>query len=128
MHLYKSIKEIRDFSRKFPHKIIDNVRAVISSLNSKGKKLHALRYTDIDFSLYQAKQLNSSNSSLPLFGVPLAHKELFGRYIKHSNSWPFEGGSKSLTGNGFTESFGIGTKYIINQWYIIHQLTWSLDV
>ena len=98
MYLYKSIKEIRNFSRKYPYKITENIKQVISELNSTGKKLNALRFTDTEFSLSQAKNLTNANFSLPLFGVPLAHKELFGRYIKNANSWPFEGGSKSFKG------------------------------
>ena len=39
-----------------------------------------------------------------------------------------EGGSKSLTGTGFTESFGIGTKYIINQTQNDFSYTFGIEI
>ena len=98
MSLYQSVDHLRSLSRQNPSNIIENITNVIFNLNTLGKDLDAVTFTDKNFSISQANQIINSNIELPLYGVPMAHKELYGRYINEIQSWPNEGGSRSFKG------------------------------
>ena len=91
---FKSISEIKNLISK-NNNIHEILESVIDELESTGKTLDALKFTDKDFAISQANKIKNSDSELPLYGVPLAHKELFQRFIKNGKAWPNEGGSKS---------------------------------
>ena len=91
---FKSILEIKDIIFKNNNNIYKILESVIDQLETKGNSLQALKFVDKDFAISQANKINN-NTELPLYGVPLAHKELFQRFIENGKSWPNEGGSKS---------------------------------
>ena len=92
---FKSISEIKNLISKNNNNIHVILESVIDELESTGKTLDALKFTDKDFAINQANKIKNSDTELPLYGVPLAHKELFQRFIKNGKAWPNEGGSKS---------------------------------
>ena len=91
---FKSILEIKDIIFKNNNNIYKILESVIDQLETKGNSLQALKFIDKEFAISQASKINN-NTELPLYGVPLAHKELFQRFIENGKSWPNEGGSKS---------------------------------
>ena len=98
MTFYHSALEIASESRDTPDSIVPRISAVLSALEEHGKSLSAVRFLDEEFSLKQALTLSTtSDRTAPLFGVPLAHKELYGR-VTTSGPWPDEGGSASCEG------------------------------
>ena len=93
---FKSISEIKDLIFENKNNFFEILESTIEQLESKGKTLNALRFTDKDFAIFQGNKIFSEkNFELPLFGVPLAHKELFQRKLKGGQAWPNEGGSES---------------------------------
>ena len=97
---FKSISEIKSLVLSSPNSILEIVNDVVYKLNSIGKTLDAIKYTNSKFSLDQASKLiQEKQYDLPLFGVPLAHKELFQRIQDNGVGWPNEAGSKSREGN-----------------------------
>ena len=95
MSLYKSISDYNLIYQNDDTSVSFEIEKVINQLETLGKKLDAVSFIDREFSLKQCKDLSNKKKSLPLFGVPLAHKELYGRFIENGISWPNEGGSKS---------------------------------
>ena len=79
MPFYKSIKQIRNKIQGDISQISNITLDVIEALENQGKALKAVSFLDKEFSYYQAKKLEKVESTFPLKGVPLAHKELFGR-------------------------------------------------
>ena len=104
MPFYQTVEQIRTLSRHNPSNIIENVSNIISKLETLGKDLDAVTFTDQKFSISQANKIKNSNLNLPLYGVPMAHKELYCRYIDEFQSWPNEGGSKSFEGRKSTQT------------------------
>ena len=96
----RSIEEMRVNIDNHPKSIIEQTSLALSNLDNLGKKLNAVVHVAKDESITRAKHLQNAllqsdvNSSSPLFGVPVAHKELFMR-----EGWPCEGGSKTLVGH-----------------------------
>ena len=71
------------------------MQEVLDQLNGLGRQLDAVRFLDESFAHKQAEQLAASAEADQLLaGVPLAHKELYGRTFT-GPGWPDEGGSKS---------------------------------
>lgn len=103
MPAYQSIADIVTQNRQDHTAIVQHVEQVLIELESIGRALKAVTHIDTDFSMSQANaladtQTNKPLSSQPLYGVPLAHKELYGRQIEGRESWPDEGGSQSYAG------------------------------
>jgi aspartyl-tRNA(Asn)/glutamyl-tRNA(Gln) amidotransferase subunit A len=98
MSFYQSALDIAAESRDAPDSIPARTSAILSALDGLGRRLSATRFLDKDFSLAQAEaQAKQTNRSAPLFGVPMAHKELYGR-VAPSGPWPDEGGSSTCEG------------------------------
>ncbi len=98
MSFYQSALDIAAESRDAPDSIPARTSAILSALDGLGRRLSATRFLDEDFSLSQAEtQATETDRSAPLFGVPLAHKELYGR-LTPAGPWPDEGGSSSCEG------------------------------
>ena len=76
MSLYKSISDYNLIYQNDDTSVSFEIEKVINQLETLGKKLDAVSFIDREFSLKQCKDLSNKNKSLPLFGVPLAHKEL----------------------------------------------------
>ena len=96
MNRFQSITALHDIAAQ-PEDRVALTNAVVDDLAVTGKTLDALVYLDRDFAVDQAKRLTPSDH--PLSGVPLAHKELYGR-----DGWPNEGGSKTHQGQLATET------------------------
>ncbi len=93
---FKSILEIKDLIFENKNNIFKILESTIEQLEEKGKALDALRFVDRDFAISQANKIFSEKDfDTPLFGVPLAHKELFQRKLEIGKAWPNEGGSES---------------------------------
>ena len=98
MPFYKSIKQIRSAVKNDLNQLSKVTEDVLKALDSRGKALNAVSFLDKEFSNFQAQELKKDKPDLPLYGVPLAHKELFGRVKINDGAWPNEGGSESLKG------------------------------
>ena len=99
MSLYQSVDAYRAAHHTQPGETAARVQQVLDQLNGLGRRLAAVRFTDEDFALDQAGQLAASKQAdQHLAGVPLAHKELYGRTFTDRPGWPDEGGSKSYQG------------------------------
>ena len=99
MSLYRSVDDYRLSHRKQPEGTGARVQEVLDQLNSLGRRLDAVRFVDEEFAREQAEQLiTPTDTDTPLAGVPLAHKELYGRAFADRPGWPDEGGSKSCEG------------------------------
>lgn len=99
MSLYQSVDAYREAHHKQPGEIAARVQEVLDQLNGLGRRLDAVRFTDEGFAHEQAEQLAASDQTeQPLAGVPLAHKELYGRAFADGTGWPDEGGSQSCEG------------------------------
>ncbi len=98
MPSYQSLIEIRAENTADPACIEARARNVIDELETVGRQLSAVTFTDPDFTLAQAQNCAGSHYKGPLYGVPLAHKELYGRALPQNRGWPFEGGSRSYQG------------------------------
>ena len=97
MPFYQSIPEILAENRADKKAVETRAERVVSALDGLGRELDATVFLDPEFSHNQARSLSDGDKNLPLFGVPLAHKELYGR--KQAGAvWPDEGGSKSCKG------------------------------
>jgi aspartyl-tRNA(Asn)/glutamyl-tRNA(Gln) amidotransferase subunit A len=96
MNRYQSITDLHQRAAKTEDRVA-LTQAVVDDLAVTGKVLDALVYVDGDFATDQAKKIKATDH--PLSGVPLAHKELYGR-----TGWPFEGGSKTHQGALATET------------------------
>ena len=96
MNRFQSITALHDIAAQ-PEDRVALTNAVVDDLAVTGKTLDALVYLDREFAVDQAKRLTPSDH--PLSGVPLAHKELYGR-----DGWPNEGGSKTHQGQLATET------------------------
>ena len=99
MSLYHSAEHYLAAAKDDPGGIAERTEAVLSGLNGLGRTLDAVRFTDEAFTLQQADRLRrTTDKSLPLYGVPLAHKELYGRAFADRPGWPDEAGSRSCEG------------------------------
>ena len=105
MPFYQSIADILSENRQDKHAILSRTKQIISALDGLGRELSATVFLDPEFSLQQAKkrQNTDTDTTLPLYGVPLAHKELYGR-CDADIVWPNEGGSKSCKGQMATQT------------------------
>jgi aspartyl-tRNA(Asn)/glutamyl-tRNA(Gln) amidotransferase subunit A len=83
-----------------PYSIIELTVEALSKLDTIGRQLNAVAHVARDAAIARAEQLcdailkNKFDCSAPLFGIPVAHKDLYMR-----TGWPCEGGSKTLAGN-----------------------------
>lgn len=92
MAKFKSIEELKSQIRTNPESIIEETQKVICNLMSLGNDLNAVAYVNQHDVLRQAEQMaQQSDRSAPLFGIPLAHKNLYQR-----KDWICDGGSKTL--------------------------------
>ena len=105
MPFYQSIADILSENRQDKHAIRSRTEQIITTLDGLGRELSATVFLDAEFSLQQAKkrQNTDTDTTLPLYGVPLAHKELYGRCDTDA-VWPNEGGSKSCKGQMATQT------------------------
>ncbi|MCE2517222.1 MAG: amidase [Alphaproteobacteria bacterium] len=90
MTRYQSIQALHDVAADRDTRIAQTA-ATLDALDTTGRALDGVTFLDRDFALTQAAEL--SYTGHPLCGVPLAHKELYGR-----QGWPDEGGSQSHQG------------------------------
>ena len=97
MPFYQSIADILAENRQDKGAILSRTEQIISALDGLGRELSATVFLDPEFSEQQAKTCDDADTALPLYGVPLAHKELYGRCDERA-VWPNEGGSKSCKG------------------------------
>jgi len=83
-----------------PTSILELTIEALSKLDTLGRQLNAVAHIARDEAIARAEKLcdamlkNKYDCSAPLFGIPVAHKDLYMRA-----SWPCEGGSKTLAGN-----------------------------
>ncbi|MGB1934131.1 MAG: amidase, partial [Candidatus Puniceispirillaceae bacterium] len=97
MPFYQSIADILSENRQDKRAVLSRTKQVIGALDGLGRELDATVFLDPEFSHNQATSVAKGDADLPLFGVPLAHKELYGRHTETA-IWPDEGGSKSCKG------------------------------
>ena len=97
MPFYQSIADILSENRQDKRAVLSRTKQIIGALDGLGRKLSATVFLDPEFSHNQATSVAKGDADLPLFGVPLAHKELYGRHTDTA-IWPDEGGSKSCKG------------------------------
>ena len=103
MPFYQSIPEILAENRADKKVLETRTEMVVGALDGLGRELNATVFLDPEFSYNQARKISDGDKNLPLFGVPLAHKELYGR--KQAGAvWPDEGGSKSCKGQMATKT------------------------
>ena len=99
MSLFHSIDEIHHNVRESRRSCLNYTQTVIDELDSYGRELQAVRFTDAEFAMEQADAIDwEQASAAPLAGVPLAHKELFERIPQGREAWLSEGGSASCEG------------------------------
>ena len=97
---YASIKALQARFAEDPQAICDATAFVLRDLQTVGRELHAVVHIAEDDAKRQAQDRSAvARGASPLFGVPLAHKELYMRA-----GWPCEGGSKTLAGNKATRT------------------------
>jgi len=83
-----------------PTSILDLTIQALSKLDTLGRELNAVAHVARDHAIARAEELceaalnEKKDYSGPLFGIPVAHKDLYMRA-----GWPCEGGSKTLAGN-----------------------------
>ena len=97
MPFYQSIADILSENRQDKRAVLSRTKQIIGALDGLGRKLSATVFLDPEFSEQQAKKLDDADAALPLFGVPLAHKELYGRFDEGA-VWPNEGGQNPVKG------------------------------
>lgn len=115
MSLYYSVDDYLAAQRDNPAGLPERIQDVLDRLNGLGRRLDAVRFTDEAFAHHQAEAVQTttdktnhkngaaSGMEQPLAGVPLAHKELYGRAFagqpfNGQTGWPDEGGSLSCEG------------------------------
>ncbi len=97
---FRSIEALRADIKSAPALIADFVADALSGLDSIGRALNAVAYVATDHARERVASLNTSaydtgdEAAPELFGVPVAHKDLYMRA-----GWPCEGGSKVLAGH-----------------------------
>jgi aspartyl-tRNA(Asn)/glutamyl-tRNA(Gln) amidotransferase subunit A len=92
---FKSIEELRALTISDPASIVELTDSVLSNLEGLGRQLKAVAHVARKDALARAKNLcRQPDRSSPLFGIPLALKDLYMR-----KGWPCEGGSKTLAGH-----------------------------
>ena len=92
MAKFKSIEELKSQFCTNPESIVEETQKVICNLMGLGNDLNAVAYADQHDVLRQAEHMaQQSDTSAPLFGIPLAHKNLYQR-----KDWICDGGSKTL--------------------------------
>lgn len=97
--LFKSIDELQDEIAANPESVVDLTIHVLSQLEKLGQQLNAVAHIVGDDTIKRAERLRDTltrgefDNSDRLFGIPVAHKDLFMRA-----GWPCEGGSKTLAG------------------------------
>lgn len=95
----KTIEELRVDIAADPASIVELTSRVLSDLDSLGRQLNAVVHVAKDDAIARAEGLRDAAlrdeaiRSSPLFGVPVAHKQLYMRA-----GWPCDGGSKTLAG------------------------------
>lgn len=96
----KTIEELRVDIAADPASIVELTSRVLSNLDSLGRQLNAVVHVAKDDAMARSEGLrdaalrDEADRSSPLFGIPVAHKELYMRV-----DWPCEGGSKTLAGH-----------------------------
>jgi aspartyl-tRNA(Asn)/glutamyl-tRNA(Gln) amidotransferase subunit A len=96
----KTIEELQVDIATDPASIVELTSQALSDLNSLGRQLNAVVHVAIDDAIARAEGLrdtavrDDADRSSTLFGIPVAHKELYMRV-----GWPCEGGSKTLAGH-----------------------------
>jgi aspartyl-tRNA(Asn)/glutamyl-tRNA(Gln) amidotransferase subunit A len=96
----KTIEELRVDIAADPASIVELTSRVLSNLDSLGRQLNAVVHVAKDDAMARSEGLRDAalrdevDRSSPLFGIPVAHKELYMRV-----DWPCEGGSKTLAGH-----------------------------
>ncbi len=92
---YASIKALQARFAEDPLAISNATEQVLRDLNAAGRSLRAVIHIAEDDARRQVQaRCAAARGTSPLFGVPLAHKELYMRA-----GWPCEAGSKTLAGN-----------------------------
>jgi aspartyl-tRNA(Asn)/glutamyl-tRNA(Gln) amidotransferase subunit A len=92
---FKGIEELRALAVSEPESIVERTAETLSNLEGLGRQLQAVAHIHHEDAMASAeKRSRQSDRSGALFGIPLAHKDLYMR-----KGWPCEGGSKTLAGN-----------------------------
>jgi len=92
---FKGIEELRALTVSDPASIVDLTADVLSNLDGLGRHLKAVAHVAREDALARAEKLcHQPDRSSPLFGIPLALKDLYMR-----KGWLCEGGSKTLAGH-----------------------------
>ena len=98
--LFKTIEELQDDIAANPGAVVELTIQVLSQLDKLGRQLNAVAHIARDDTIKRAEGLRDMlvrgevDYSGPLFGIPVAHKDLFMR-----TGWPCEGGSRALAGH-----------------------------
>ena len=97
---FRSIEALSADIKSNSSAIVEFVSDALSGLDSIGRELKAVVHVATDHALEKAAYLQthgrriSGNTASELFGIPVAHKDLYMR-----TGWPCEGGSKVLVGH-----------------------------
>lgn len=104
MARFKSVEDLIREAVANPSSVVEETRRVLFNLNDLGNYLSAVSFVDDEGALRQAERLaRKEDRSTLLFGVPLAHKNLFQR-----KDWVCNGGSKTLAGyNAIDTAFSL---------------------
>lgn len=98
--LFKTIDELSVDIAANPESILELTIQAVSRLDKVGRNLNAVAHVAKDDAIRRAKGLRDGlvrgdvDHPGPLFGIPLAHKDLFMR-----EGWPCEGGSRIYSGH-----------------------------
>lgn len=97
---FRSIEDLRADIESNPASLSTFIAAALSDLDSIGRALNAVVMVATDHALERAASLggiaqrNSGDAARGLFGIPVAHKDLYMR-----EGWLCEGGSRTLEGH-----------------------------
>ncbi len=97
---FKTIEELQVDIAADPALIVEWTSRALSDLDNHGRRLNAVVHIARDDAMARAEGLRDAalrddvDRSSPLFGIPVAHKELYLRA-----GWPCEGGSRTLAGH-----------------------------
>jgi aspartyl-tRNA(Asn)/glutamyl-tRNA(Gln) amidotransferase subunit A len=92
---FKGIEELRALAVSEPDSIVRRTAETLSNLEGLGRKMKAVAHIPHEDAMAVAEKRSSQpDRSGALFGIPMAHKDLYMR-----KGWPCEGGSKTLSGN-----------------------------
>ena len=98
--LFKTIDELHENITADPGFVVELTTQALSQLEKLGRKLNAVSHIARDDAIERAEGLRDTlvrgdvDGTGQLFGIPVAHKDLFMR-----SGWPCEGGSRTFAGH-----------------------------